>query len=125
MVGSVMGADLAADGEFEVTIADVREESLAKAAAKSGGKLRTHRADLSDPAAIRTLVSEGRGFDMVVGALSSRIGFAALRAVIEAGRPYCDISFMAEDFLELDALDGLREPPGRPSGVDRHLDRLQ
>jgi len=43
---------------------------------------------------------------VVCGALSSVIGHAALRAVIEAGKPYCDISFMPEDVVggELDQL---------------------
>lgn len=99
MVGGIMASDMARD--FEVTIADIREEALSAAAARAPGRIRTVRADLSDPAAVTRLAA---GFDVVIGALSSRIGFAALRAVIEAGRPYCDISFMAEDFLELDQL---------------------
>ncbi len=99
MVGSVMAADLCR--EFDVTIADVREENLAAAsarAARAGGKVSTSKVDLSDPAAIARAVAP---FDIVLGALASRIGFAALRAVIEAGKNYCDISFMAEDALDL------------------------
>jgi saccharopine dehydrogenase-like NADP-dependent oxidoreductase len=102
MVGSVMAADLAAD--FDVTIADARESSLSAAVDRAARQKRTVnplRADLSDPAAIRNAVAP---FDIVVGALASRIGFAALRAVIEAGKPYCDIAFFAEDALALDAL---------------------
>ena len=38
---------------------------------------------------------------------------STLRAVIEAGKPYCDISFMPEDALELDSLAVLPEP-GQP-----------
>ncbi len=101
MVGGVMAADLAEEPGFEVTIADVREENLAKASARAGGRVRTVRADLSSPAEIGRLAG---GADMVCGALASRLGFAALRAVIESGRNYCDISFMAEDALELDEL---------------------
>lgn len=101
MVGGVMAADLAEEPGFEVTIADVREENLAKASARAGGRVRTVRADLSNPAEIGRLAG---GADMVCGALASRLGFAALRAVIESGRNYCDISFMAEDALELDEL---------------------
>jgi len=98
MVGSVMAADMASQG-FDVTIADISEKNLAAAAARA--RVRTHPADLSDPATVTRLASQ---HDIVLGALSSRIGFAALRAVIEAGRNYADISFMAEDFTELDAL---------------------
>ncbi len=96
-----MAMDLASDPGFEVTVADIREDALARIASRSPGRIRTVRADLSSPDAIRSTVAP---FDIVLGALSSRIGFGALRAVIEAGKPYCDISFMAEDFLELDAL---------------------
>ena len=96
-----MAADLATDPAFEVTIADIREEALARAAARVPGRIKTLKADLSNPDALRSAVAP---FDIVLGALSSRIGFGALRAVIEARKPYCDISFMAEDFLELDAM---------------------
>jgi saccharopine dehydrogenase-like NADP-dependent oxidoreductase len=99
MVGSVMAADLAASGH-EVTIADVREENLRAAGARAPGA-RTVRVDLSDAGTVRGLVEPQ---EMVVGALSSRIGFRVLRSVIEAGRNCCDISFMAEDCQELDAL---------------------
>ena len=101
MVGSVMAADLAAEASFEVTLADVREENLAKASARAAGKIKTVKVDLSDAAAVTRLAGP---FDMVCGALASRIGFQTLRAVIEAGKNYCDISFFAEDAMELDAL---------------------
>lgn len=101
MVGSVMAADLAADAAFQVTIADVNEKNLESAAKRAPGRISPTRADLSDTSLVKKLASEA---DVVVGALSSKIGFAALRAVIEAGKNYCDISFMAEDFQELDAL---------------------
>jgi lysine 6-dehydrogenase len=101
MVGSVIAADLAADADLTVTIADLREENLAKAAARTPGKIKAVRADLADPAAVARLVGP---FDMVCGALASRLGFQTLRAVIEAGKHYADISFFAQDALELDAL---------------------
>jgi lysine 6-dehydrogenase len=99
MVGSVMAADLCRD--FEVTIADLREQNLRAAqerAQRAGGSIRVQMADLSDPAMIASLVAP---FDIVLGALSSRIGLGALEAVIDAGKNYCDISFMAEDALAL------------------------
>lgn len=98
MVGSVMAADLMGQG-FDTTIADIRRENLDAACARS--PVRPVEADLSDVAAIRRVVEPA---DVVVGALSSRIGFKALRAVIEAGKNYADISFMSEDFTELGAL---------------------
>jgi saccharopine dehydrogenase-like NADP-dependent oxidoreductase len=105
MVGRVIAADLAEDPAFSVTIADVSEDNLAQAAAHAQGRavnrITTTRADLSDAAVIKRLVEP---FDIVLGALASHIGLNALRAVIEAGKDFCDISFMAEDALELDAL---------------------
>ena len=100
MVGSVMAADLANDPDFTVTIADLRPENLAKAAARSP-KIKTVVVDLSDPAAITRLVAD---YDIVLGALASKLGLAALRAVLNAGKNYADISFMAEDALELSDL---------------------
>jgi saccharopine dehydrogenase-like NADP-dependent oxidoreductase len=97
MVGSVMAADFAGEPGWRVTIADRREEHLARAQARSarlGRKVDTLRADLSNPDEVRRLAG---GADMVLGALSSAIGLSAMRAVIEAGRHYADISFMAED----------------------------
>ena len=100
MVGAVMADDLAREASFEVTVADVREAALERAHARNP-RLRGERADLSDPSAVRRLAE---GADVVCGALSSALGFQSLRAVIEAGRPYADISFMSEDAWDLDAL---------------------
>lgn len=105
MVGSVMALDLGrVRGEFELTIVDSRAEAVQRAidrCREAGIAVRGEIADLSDAARVRRLV---KPFDIVLGAMASRIAFGALHAVIEAGKPYADISFMAEDALELDAL---------------------
>ena len=105
MVGSTMARDLASDPDFDVTVADIRPEALARAAAPSRqapqARLGTAEIELADPEAIKRAVAP---FDVVLGALASHLGFNALRAVLEAGKPYCDISFMPEDALDLDAL---------------------
>ena len=98
MVGTVIAADLAVD--LDVTVADRSAEALARVQARAPG-VRTLQADLSDPSVIAALAREA---DVVCGALASRLGLAALRAVIGAGKPYCDISFMAEDAWTLDEL---------------------
>src|SRR5262245_7007045 len=98
MVGSVIAQDLARD--LDVTIADISDKNLAAAKERCAGRIATTKADLSDPATISRLASAA---DVVCGALASHLGYAALSAVIDAGKPYCDISFMAEDFGELDA----------------------
>lgn len=109
MVGSVMAADFAAHGTGEpwrITIADSREPNLRAAAerclrANPGAAVTTLGADLSSPAEIARAV---RGADLVMGALASGIAFAAMRAVIEAGKNFCDIAFMPEEAAELDGL---------------------
>ncbi len=100
MVGGVMAMDLAGDERFEVTVADHREEALERVAQRAP-KAKTINVDLGDAAAVRRLVAD---YDIVLGALASAIGFQTLRAVIEAGKNYCDISFMPEDALHLDDL---------------------
>ncbi|MCH7792604.1 MAG: saccharopine dehydrogenase NADP-binding domain-containing protein, partial [Planctomycetes bacterium] len=101
MVGRVIAADLAQDSAFRVTIVDVNDATLTSATRHAKNSVATTQADLSDTDTIKRLVEP---FDIVLGALSSTIGLNALRAVIEAGRNYCDISFMADDALQLDAL---------------------
>lgn len=103
MVGSVIAADMARD--FDVTIADLRESNLAVAADRvhriSGKRPKTIPVDLSDPAKVTALV---KPYDIVLGALASRIGLQSLKAIIEAGKNYADISFMAEDSRQYDGL---------------------
>ncbi len=81
-----MAADLAADADFEVTVADVKEAALARLAA--GHHLKTVRADLSEPAEVKRLAA---GQDVVLGALSSVLGLRTLRAVIE-GMPVARVT---------------------------------
>ena len=104
LVGGVIARDLARDGEFEVTVADVSEATLARLGGVAG--ITPVPADLSDAATIRRVVV---GHDLVVGAVPGHMGFATLREVIGAGKPVVDISFFPEDALELDALARERE----------------
>ncbi|HZW10261.1 MAG TPA: saccharopine dehydrogenase C-terminal domain-containing protein [Phycisphaerales bacterium] len=101
LVGSVIAADLAADPDYSVTIADSRPDALERANARARGRLTTVRADLADAAVLRKTIAP---YDVVVGALASAIGFQTLRVVIEAGKNYSDISFMPEDAIDLDEL---------------------
>src|SRR5262245_58835741 len=99
LVGRAIAENLAADGKYAITVADVSEKNLASL--DPGLNIEKQRADLSSAAAIGSLIAEA---DVIAGALPSALGFMALRTVIEAGKPYSDISFMAEDAMELDAL---------------------
>lgn len=99
MVGSAMAMDLQQGGGYDVTVADRRPDVLARVAERH--KVRVIEADLGDAAAVKRVVADA---DVVIGALSSVLGLRTLRTVIEAGKPYCDISFMAEDATQLSPL---------------------
>jgi lysine 6-dehydrogenase len=99
LVGGPMAKDLAKDGNFEVTVADIRDEALERVA--RGTKIRIVKSDLSDPAEVARLANE---HDLVLSAVPGFMGFATLRAVLETGTSCVDIAFFPEDPLELDSL---------------------
>jgi saccharopine dehydrogenase-like NADP-dependent oxidoreductase len=99
LIGGVIARELASERDFDVSVFDASEPALERLRQSSG--LAVHRADLSKPAAISAAVA---GADAVVGALPGVLGFAMLRAVVEAGKPIADISFSPEDPLQLEAL---------------------
>jgi len=91
-VGQVMARDLNDDDDLEVTAADLNADNLENARKRCG--CRTVQADLGESSEIRKTVDP---FDLVIGALPGFMGFNALEAVIESGKPCVDISFMPED----------------------------
>lgn len=94
-MGRVIAADLARSlPEARVEVADLRAPLLPDA-----GNLAWVETDCSDPLAVARLIS---GYDLAVGALPSRFGFATMRAAIDAKRPLVDVSFAAENPLALD-----------------------
>lgn len=108
-VGSAMARDLASEPRFEVTVVDASPEALRRLEAWG---LKTERADLADPAEVGKAV---RDHDLVVGAVPGFMGFAILKAVLEADKDVVDISFFDEDpFL----LDELARERGRIAIVD-------
>lgn len=98
MVGSAMALDLASC--FSVTSIDFSTDALAKVAARNSA-IRTIQADLRQTDLVKMHIAEA---DFVVSAVPGFMGFAVLRAIIEAGKNVVDISFFPEDSLELDAL---------------------
>lgn len=97
MVGSAIAADLCE--EYQVTAVDAdrdRVEALARRHAVT-----PQVADLTEAGAVQAAL---RGADLVVGATPGFMGYATLRAVIEAGLNAVDISFFGEDPFDLDAL---------------------
>lgn len=108
-VGGAMARDLAGEPRFEITVVDASAEALRRL---EGWGLKTERADLADPAAVGRAV---RDHDLVVGAVPGFMGFATLKAVLEADKDVVDISFFDEDpFL----LDELARERGRIAIVD-------
>ena len=103
LIGGVLARELAAEDGFDVAVFDASESALERLARGSG--IAVHRADLSKPAGISAAVADA---DVVVGALPGVLGFAMLRAVVEAGKPIADISFSPEDPLQLEAHAGER-----------------
>jgi saccharopine dehydrogenase-like NADP-dependent oxidoreductase len=99
LVGATMVRDLASDDGFEVIAADLSADNLRRLAGLSSVVPKS--IDLSDGHQVRQAIA---GADVVLGALPSRLGFQTLRTVLESRKPYADISFMAEDALELDSL---------------------
>src|ERR1043165_1193082 len=99
VVGATMARDLAGDDSLDVTVADVSEANLRRVA--STPRLRTMQADLGTSEQVRKAIGEA---DVVVGAMPSALGLMVLRTVIESGKSYADISFMAEDATQLDEL---------------------
>jgi saccharopine dehydrogenase-like NADP-dependent oxidoreductase len=96
-VGQAIARDLAADSTWRVTLVDRSPEALASVARRA--EVHTVEADLADAATLRRLAGD---HELVVGALPSFLGFAALEAVAGTGRPYVDISFFEEDPSVLD-----------------------
>ncbi len=98
MIGSAMAMDLKREDRHDVTVAELRAEVRERVSSRYG--VATRAADLSRPEAVRDLVGD---YDLVLGALPSVFGYRTLEAVIAAGKDYCDISFMPENALDLDA----------------------
>ncbi len=99
LVGGTMAADLAA--HFNVRVADRDQGALDRLAGIPNVK--THKADLTDPAAVARLT---QGADCVISAVPGRFGTQVLRSIIE-GRGtsrVVDIAFSEEDPRDLDGL---------------------
>lgn len=99
LVGGPMARDLAANGEFEVAVADINARNLAKL--DDAPEIIKVRADLSDSEKVKSIVA---GADYVINATPGFMGHSVLRSVIEAGIDVVDIAFFPEDPFDLDEL---------------------
>jgi len=97
LVGSVIARDLAED--VEVLLVDRDEGALGRARERCPS-LAVQQADVREAS---TWLDRAQRADVVVGALSSELGHAALETLVEAGCAVVDIAFFDRDARELDA----------------------
>ncbi len=97
MVGRAIVYDLA--GDHKVTAADNDRRALELCRNTEG--VSTHHADLRDQQAISRIIKEA---DLVICAVPGFMGYKTVETVITNGKPVVDISFMPEDFMELQSL---------------------
>lgn len=97
MVGKAIAIDLSA--RHHVTSADIDQDSLKYLS--DHYPIKTQGVNLMEEERVTRLVKD---CDLVVSAVPGFMGFDTLRTVIEAGKNIVDISFMPEDFMELNAL---------------------
>ncbi len=97
MVGKAIAIDLSK--KHDVTAVDMDEPSL-KFLSKNYS-IATKGINLMDEDAVGKIVAD---FDLVVSAVPGFMGYDLVRAVIEAKKNIVDISFMPEDFMDLNFL---------------------
>jgi lysine 6-dehydrogenase len=110
MVGSAIAGDLARESDIQVTVVDIRRQSLARLGTKV--PVKGIQADLQEDGRVSSIVVD---YDLVICAVPGFMGFKTLQGVIEAGKNVVDISFFGEDPL---LLDGLAKSKGITAVVD-------
>ena len=90
LVGAVIARRFTETDGIQTTVADFNEKNLKKLPDGCS----TIVADLSNPEKITGLAED---FDLVLGALPGNMGMASIEAVIKAGKPCVDISFLPEN----------------------------
>lgn len=98
LVGSITAADMSRD--FDVTIADLNESALA-AARLCVPQMKAEVCSCTDEAALTEIIKDA---DIVTAGVPGKFGRKMMETVIRAGKNIADISFMPEDFEELDSL---------------------
>ncbi len=97
MIGKAIAIDLSEN--HDVTSADIDEKSLKFLNSNFGIDIQP--VNFMEDESIARVVS---GFDLVISAVPGFMGYDLVRTVIEAGKNIVDISFMAEDYMDLNAL---------------------
>lgn len=101
MVGKAIAVDLSVN--HKVLSVDVDKQSLNFLSANY--PIETASANLMEEETIFSLVKD---CDLVVSAVPGFMGYNTVSTVIEAGKNIIDISFMSEDFMDLNALAAKR-----------------
>ncbi|KPK86153.1 MAG: saccharopine dehydrogenase [Bacteroides sp. SM23_62_1] len=96
LVGKAIALDLSR--KYRVTVIDLKTDVFDKLI-KSG--IQTIQEDLSDREKLVRLIS---GHDLVIGALPGNLGYQTLETVLQVGKNIVDISFMPEDYFNLNDL---------------------
>lgn len=97
MVGKAIAIDLSKS--HQVTSVDIDEPSLNYL--KTNYPIETFPLNLMEEEKIRQVVAD---YDLVISAVPGFMGYDVVRTVIEAGKNIVDISFMPEDFMDLNML---------------------
>ncbi|MCA0930885.1 saccharopine dehydrogenase NADP-binding domain-containing protein [Lutimonas saemankumensis] len=98
MVGSAMAVDMALN--HEVTLTDISPSRLEKIK-KSHPQIHIQKLDVTHKESLQNQIQP---FDLVICAVPGFLGFETLKSIIEAKKNVIDISFFAENSLELDLL---------------------
>ena len=98
LVGGPIAMDLARNGEFEVTSADLSLEVLDRLASIAG--ISTVQANLDNVEVLKPLVEK---HDLIISAVPGFMGFRTLERIIECGKNAVDIAFFPEDMFALDS----------------------
>ena len=126
MVGKAIAIDLSKN--HDVTSADIDERSLQYL--RENYKIKTQPVNLMQEEMISKLVA---GFDLVVSAVPGFMGYDVVRSVIEAGKNIVDISFMPEDYMDLNTLAASKGvtavtdcgvAPGMPNLIAGYLNEI-
>ena len=98
LVGSIIANDMS--GEFDVTLVDHDEKVLKNHSVKNAA-LKTAVCSCDDEAGLSAIIGDA---DVVTAGVPGNFGFKMMESVIKSGKNLADISFMPEDFEELDWL---------------------
>lgn len=98
LVGQLIATDLSQD--FEVTVIDRNEQALDELRKKLPG-IKTAVASATDPEELAPVVADA---DIVTAGVPGKYGYEMMKSVISLGKDLVDISFMAEDFEDLDGM---------------------